>query len=50
MDWKKKVFRIKQNGKRITIKGVQDKTSSCAFISPEELQQLEKDMEILHIV
>ncbi|KAK1651826.1 hypothetical protein QYE76_069631 [Lolium multiflorum] len=50
MDWKKKVFRIKQNGKRITIKGVQDKTSSCAFISPEELQQLEKDMAILHIV
>ncbi|KAK1693114.1 hypothetical protein QYE76_009811 [Lolium multiflorum] len=50
MDWKKKIFRIKQNGKRITIKGVQDKTSSCAFISPEELQQLEHDMAILHVV
>ena len=50
MDWQKNVFRIKQGGKRITIRGVQDKLSSCAFISPEEMQQLEKDMAILHIV
>jgi hypothetical protein len=50
IDWDKKTFRINQNGERITVRGVRHKTTTCAPITMAELQQLEEEHAVTHLV
>lgn len=50
IDWDKKTFRIKQDGKRVTVRGVKDKTSECTLIDFSDILQLEEQHAIAHVV
>ena len=50
IDWDKKTFRIKQEGKRITVRGVKDKISECTHIDLAEIIQLEDNHAIAYVV
>jgi hypothetical protein len=50
IDWDKRTFRIRQAGKRITVRGVKDKADECKPITMEELQCLQDLHAVSHLV
>ena len=50
VDWLKRTFRIKQNGKRITLRGVKNNVSECHIITEEDMRQLVQDNAVEQII
>ena len=50
VDWQKRTFRIKQQGKRITLRGVKNNVSACHIITEGEMFQLVHENAVAQVV
>ena len=50
IDWKKKLFRFRHEGRRITLRGVKDNISTCAEIDGHQLSLLMQTGVVSHLI
>jgi hypothetical protein len=50
IDWTKKVFHFRHEGKRITVKGIKDNVAECAEITVDQLHLMIEDCELVQLV